>query len=98
MVFDAIESGPFQDSRRGNLFPDPHGQQSLRPSFSMSSMSPWTKRKSRFTCVSDGYPLRRFELTSKAGQVGELVDAVHDGRSGRSSSRPQMVGVRPQLR
>lgn len=32
-----------------------------------------------FTCVSEGYPLRRFELTSKAGQVGELVDAWHDG-------------------
>ena len=37
------------------------------------------KRKPRFTFVSEGYPLRRFELTSKAGQVGELVDAWHDG-------------------
>jgi hypothetical protein len=79
VAFRAIESGLLADSTRGNLFPDPQGQGSLRPSFSMSSISPCTKRRPRFTCVSDGYPLRRFELTSKAGQVGELVDAVHDG-------------------
>jgi len=79
MAFGAVESGLPAGSRRGNLFPDPQGQGSFRPSFSISSISPCTKRKPRFTLVSDGYPLRRFELTSKAGQVGELVDAVHDG-------------------
>jgi len=79
MAFHAVEIGLPAGSKRGNLFPDLHGQGSLRPSFSMSSISPCTKRRPRFTCVSDGYPLRRFELISKAGQVGELVDAVHDG-------------------
>lgn len=79
MAFSAIETGRFAGSRCGNVFPEPQGQRSFRPSFSMSSISPWTKRKPRFTIVSDGYPLRRFELTLKAGQVGELVDALHDG-------------------
>jgi len=79
MAFYAIETGLRPGSMPWNLLPDPHGQGSLRPSFSRSSISPWTKRKPRFTFVSDGYPLRRFELTSKAGQVGELVDAWHDG-------------------
>lgn len=33
---------------------EPQGQGSLRPSFSISSFSPCTKRKPFFTCVSDG--------------------------------------------
>lgn len=45
----------------------------------MSSFSPpRTKRRPRLTFVSDGKPLRRFELTSKAGQVVGALLACHD--------------------
>ncbi len=37
-----------------NLRADPHTQGSLRPSFSRSSLSPWTTRWPRLTLVSDG--------------------------------------------
>ncbi len=66
-------SGP--DSRRQkqpsfrqhflNRLPDPHGQRSLRPSFSASSLLPWTIRTPRFTFVSEGNPLRRLLIVSK---------------------------------
>ena len=50
----------------------------MRPSFSTSSFSPpRTKRKPRLTFVSLGKPLRRFEVTSKAGQV-VVGHACHD--------------------
>jgi len=59
--------------------PEPHGQGSLRPSFSTSSFSPpRMKHSPRLTRVSLGKPLRRFEVTSKAWQVGVVVDACHD--------------------
>jgi hypothetical protein len=48
-----------------NRLPLPHGQRSLRPSFSSSSLSPWTRRMPRFTLVSDGKPLRRLLIVSK---------------------------------
>ena len=52
-----------------NRFPLPHGHKSLRPSFSSSSLSPCTMRRPRLTCVSDGKPLRRLLMVSKAGLV-----------------------------
>ncbi len=45
--------------------PLPQGQGSLRPTFSSSNFSPWTKRTPRFTFVSEGNPLRRFLIVSK---------------------------------
>ena len=45
--------------------PLPHGQRSLRPSFSSSSLSPLTIRTPRLTCVSDGNPFRRLLIVSK---------------------------------
>jgi len=43
----------------------------------MSSLSPWTTRWPRFTWLSDGKPLRRLLLFSKAEFFVEVVDA-HD--------------------
>ncbi len=57
--------------------PDPHGQRSLRPSFSLSSFSPWTKRRPRLTCCSDGKPLRRLLVGSKGGLVVVAVVWMH---------------------
>ena len=45
----------------------------MRPSFSRSSFEPCTTRCPRFTCVSDGYPLRRLLLRSKARFVGQCI-------------------------
>ena len=45
--------------------PEPQGQRSFRPSFSASSLSPWTMRTPRFTRDSDGNPLRRLLIGSK---------------------------------
>src|SRR4051812_26108075 len=45
--------------------PDPHGQRSLRPSFSLSSLPPCTIRTPRLTPVSEGNPLRRLLIVSK---------------------------------
>jgi len=55
-----------------NLRPEPHGQRSLRPSFSISSTSPCTTRSPRLTRVSDGNDLRRLLEHSKARQVVEI--------------------------
>ncbi len=56
--------------------PLPHGQRSLRPSFSSRSLSPWTVRTPRFTLVSDGNPLRRLLIVSKKCAIVEIV-ATH---------------------
>jgi hypothetical protein len=45
--------------------PEPHGQRSFLPTFSTSSLLPWTTRTRRFTLVSDGNPLRRLLIGSK---------------------------------
>jgi hypothetical protein len=45
--------------------PDPHGQRSFLPSFSVNSLPPWTTRTPRFTFVSEGKPLRRLLIVSK---------------------------------
>jgi hypothetical protein len=53
--------------------PDPHGQRSLRPSFSSNSFSPWMTRTPRFTCVSEGNPRRRLLIVSKKTAVRRIV-------------------------
>jgi len=73
----AEKSNPARRRRAGrragnsswNRRAEPHGQRSFRPSFSRSSLSPWTTRNPRFTCVSDGNPLRRLLVRSKKGDV-----------------------------
>ena len=52
-----------------NRLPLPHGQRSLRPSFSSRSLSPCTMRTPRPTCVSDGKPFRRLLIVSKKTAV-----------------------------
>src|SRR6266542_2989487 len=42
-----------------------HGHGSFRPSFSTSSLSPFTMRTPRLTLASDGKPLRRLLVASK---------------------------------
>jgi ribosomal protein L2 len=54
----------------------PHGQGSLRPSFSSSCLSPWTTRTPRLTCVSDGKPRRRLLIGSKGVILVESLIAV----------------------
>lgn len=43
----------------------------------MSSLSPWTHRLPRFTCVSDGNPLRRLLVGSKAKGVVRVLVFAH---------------------
>lgn len=61
-------------------WPDLQGHRSLRPSFSTSSLLPWTIRTPRFTCVSDGYPRRRLLIDSKKRPFVEWLFAglAHD--------------------
>jgi len=53
--------------------PDPQGQGSFLPNFSVSSLWPWTMRTPRFTFVSDGNPLRRLLIGSKKWPFVEIV-------------------------
>ena len=62
---------------RLNRCPLPHGQGSLRPSFSSSCLSPWTIRSPHLTCVSDGKPRRRLLMGSKAVVFVVLVFVSH---------------------
>lgn len=57
---------PEPRQHRLNLFPEPQGHGSLRPSFSQSSLSPWTKPGALFhAMVSEGKPLRRLLVISR---------------------------------
>jgi hypothetical protein len=49
----------------------------LRPSFSASSTSPWTKRRPRLTWVSEGKDFRRLRVMLKAGEVFEIAMLAH---------------------
>jgi len=60
-----------------NRLPDPHGQRSFLPSFSVSSLVPWMMRMPRFTFVSEANPLRRLLIVSKKGLFVEVL-LVHD--------------------
>ena len=62
---------------RLNRSPLPHGQGSLRPSFSSSCFSPWMIRTPHLTCVSDGKPRRRLLMGSKAVVFVVLVFVSH---------------------
>ena len=63
-----------------NAFAAPQGHRSLRPSFSCSSLSPWTTRWPRLTPVSDGKPLRRLLVVVKAEVFGSV--RFHEGSPG----------------
>ena len=56
-----------------NRLADPHGQRSFPPTFSCSSLSPWTTRTPRFTFVSEGKPQRRLLIVSKRELVVEVL-------------------------
>jgi hypothetical protein len=70
---------PVVRQQRLNSRPDPQGQRSFRPSFSSSTLSPWTTRNPRLTCVSDGNPRRRLLIVSMKGQIIGMfiLDANH---------------------
>jgi hypothetical protein len=51
---------------------------SLRPSFSLSSTSPWMIRRPRLTWVSEGNDFRRLRVMLKAGKVFEIMKLAHD--------------------
>jgi hypothetical protein len=53
--------------------PDPHGQRSFLPSFSASSLLPWTILTPRFTFFSDGNPRRRLLIGLKKCFVFEVL-------------------------
>lgn len=53
--------------------PERHGQRSFLPSFSSSCLSPCTMRTPRLTRDSDGNPLRRLRVISKAGKFVEVL-------------------------
>src|SRR3546814_14926943 len=74
---DAIKTCPGRGSSLVNSLREPHGQGSLRPNFSVSSLFPWTTRRPFLTWVSEGKPLRRLLVTSKGSLV--WIDALHDG-------------------
>jgi hypothetical protein len=59
-----------------NNLPDRQGQGSLRPSFSISSLCPRTMRSPRLTLDSEGKPLRRLRMASKAA-VLLVVERFH---------------------
>ncbi len=56
---------PFVRQHCFTRLPDPQGQRSFRPTRSISSLSPWTIRRPRLTCRSDGNPFRRLLIGSK---------------------------------
>ena len=70
------QNEPLRRQQRLNALADPHGHGSWRPSFSTSSLSRWTMRSPRLTCVSDGKPRRRLRVTSKADVA--VLDRFHD--------------------
>ena len=64
---------PFLRQHFLKRWPEPHGQRSLRPSFSSSTLLPWTTCVPRLTCVSDGNPRRRLVIVSKKMAVRQTV-------------------------
>jgi len=72
----SLRSGRRAGNSSLNLRVEPHGQGSLRPNFSSSSLSPWTRRWPRLTWVSDGKPLRRLRVISRVGSKATGVGVV----------------------
>jgi hypothetical protein len=70
-----------------NRLPEPHGHGSLRPSFSTSSLFPWTICSPRFTCASLGKPLRRLLIGWKPEPVLVHLVVPHGTRSFRTRRR-----------
>ena len=63
---------PFVRQHFLKRWPEPQGQRSFLPSVSSSTLSPWTTRSPRLTCVSDGNPRRRLLIVSKKWLFVEL--------------------------
>jgi hypothetical protein len=61
-----------------NRLSDPQGQRSFRPSFSSSSLSPWTILTPRMTRVSDGNPRLRLLMISKGSLFVDVVVGPHE--------------------
>jgi len=76
-----------------NLRPEPHWHRSLRPSFSVSSTSPWTKRRPRLTWVSEGKDFRRLRVMLKAGEVFDIAMFAH-GTPPSLRARPIAAALR----
>jgi hypothetical protein len=77
--------------------PEPQGQRSLRPSFSSSSLSPWTMRTPRLTRVSDGKPRRRLFIVSKK-RASRRIRACSRDTSLSGSREPRRHATRWKVR
>ena len=69
--------------------PELHGQRSFLPSFSDSSLLPWTIRTPRFTFVSDGNPSATLAHRLEKNGMWSRLSMVHrlSGRMGRETPR-----------
>lgn len=76
-----------QDNNSLNLRAEPQGQGSLRPSFSTSSLSPWTSRRPRLTRDSDGKPLRRLRVISRVGATSSAMSTMPQSSSWSAASK-----------
>jgi len=72
-------SRPSAGSSSWKRFAQPHGQRSFRPSFSASSLSPWTTRSPRRTFVSDGYPTPALTARLERRAGSRIRRGHHDG-------------------
>jgi|SRR5579863_5262953 len=81
--------------------PESHGQRSFRPSFSASSLSPWTMRTPLLTWDSDGNPLRRLLIVSKKMAVHRILrwtwHTVHSGVMAQDN-RPVTIDTADECR
>jgi len=59
----------------------------------MSSTPPWTKRRPRFTWVSEGKDFRRLLVTSKAGEVVKIMMFAHGTPPTKIAAKPAAPGV-----
>jgi hypothetical protein len=90
---------PFFKQHFLKRLPLPHGQRSLRPSFSSSSLSLCTMRTPRFTFLSEGNPCRRLLIRSKK-MVGHqnrtcARDTSFEKSSGEKKAAVSSPGIEP---
>ena len=88
---------PFDRQHRLNFLALPHGQRSFRPSFSSSSFSPCTICSPALTRLSDGKPLRRLLIASRAKAVRFVVVVEKSVRWTRDTSgenENRVIGLR----
>jgi hypothetical protein len=87
---------PFLRQHFLKRLPELQGQRSFLPSFSSSSLSPWTTRSPRLTCVSEGNPRRRLLIVSKKMAVRQNVHGLWV--AWRTSSLGMVLRRRHELR